>query len=226
MSFRSRSLVIALLALAAAGCKGGSSSGSPTSTVGSAPPPSTSALAAPPSAPHLVRREVFDAIAGLYSGEAAQEHVRAIVEHHRIQGSPMMAEVAEKVVLAKLRAMGIQAEIEQFPSDGKTRYQTFTSPMGWDMLGGELWVEAAPGQKDFTPLRLCRYSDVPMCVSTYSKGGEFKGELLDVGAGTGDRDYEGKEVRGKVALAHGYAAEVVRAAIIKRGAVGVLIHPP
>ena len=140
----------------------------------------------------------------------AQEHVRAIVEYHRIQGSPMMTEVAEKVVLAKLRTMGVEAKLEQFPSDGKTRYQTYISPMGWDMRGGELWVESVGTKKDFTPVRLCRYSDVPMCVSTYSKGGDWAGELVDVGVGTGDRDYEGKDVRGKVALAHGYAARVVR----------------
>src|SRR5262249_38857989 len=70
------------------------------------------------------------------------------------------------------------------------------------------------------------YFDVPMCVSTYSKAGDWTGELVDVGAGTGDRDYEGKDVHGKVALAHGYAAKVVREAVIKHGAIGVVIYPP
>jgi hypothetical protein len=97
--------------------------------------------------------------------------------------------------------------------------------MGWDMRSGELWVESVGGVSDFVPLRLCRYSDVPMCVSTYSKGGDWRGELVDVGAGTSDADYEGKEVRGKVALAYGYAGAVVRAAAVKRGAVGVVIYP-
>jgi aminopeptidase YwaD len=175
---------------------------------------------------HLVPQPVFNAIAGEYSGEAAQENDRQIVQYHRIQGSPMMAQVAEKVVLAKLRDWGIEAGIEQFPSDGKTRYQTYVSPMGWDMRGGELWVESVGGASGFVPFRMCRFSDVPMCVSTYSKGGDWTGELVEVGSGTSDRDYEGKDVRGKVALAYGYAAVVVRAAAIKRGAVGVVIYPP
>jgi hypothetical protein len=174
---------------------------------------------------HLVPQPVFDAIANEYSGEAAQENDRQIVQYHRIQGSPMMAEVAEKVVLAKLHAWGIESSVELFPSDGKTYYQTHLSPMGWDMRGGELWVESVGGVSNFVPLRLCRYSDVPMCVSTYSKGGEWSGELVDVGAGTSDKDYEGKDVRGKVALAYGYAGTVVRAAAVKRGAVGVVIYP-
>jgi hypothetical protein len=174
---------------------------------------------------HLVPQKTFDALAAEYSGEAAQEYDRAIVEYHRIQGSPMMADVAEKVVLAKLKVWGVEARLEQFPSDGKTRYQTMISPMGWDMRGGELWVESVSGDPSFVPLRLCRYSDVPMCVSTYSKGGKWSGELVEVGAGTSNKDYEGKDVRGKVALAYGYAGDVVRQAVLKHGAVGVVIYP-
>ena len=72
---------------------------------------------------------------------------------------------------------------------------------------------------------LCRYADVPMCVSTYSKGGEWSGELVDVGSGASDANYQGIDVHGKVALASGYAANVVREAVLKHGAVGVVIYP-
>ena len=178
----------------------------------------------PAFAQHLVKPEVFRAIAQEYSGERAQQTIGEIVEYHRIQGSPMMADVAEKVVLAKLRSYGFEARIEQLPSDGAKKYATFLSPIGWDMRGGELWVEAAPGA-DFKPYRLCRYTDAPMCVATYSKGGEWAGELVDVGAGTSDDDYKGKDVSGKVALASGYAADVVRQAVLKHGAVGAVIYP-
>jgi len=136
------------------------------------------------SAQHPVDQKTFDAIANEYSGEAAQENTRRIVEYHRIQGSPMMAAVAEQVVLPRLKAASLDAKIEQFVSDGKTKYGTYTSPMGWDMRSGELWVEGIVGAKDFKPIMLCRYADVPMCVSTYSKGGEWSGELVDVGSGT------------------------------------------
>jgi hypothetical protein len=177
------------------------------------------------SAQHLVKQETFDAIATEYSGEAAQENTRRIVEYHRIQGSPMMASVAEQVVLPRLKAAGLEAKIEQFPSDGKTRYGTYISPMGWDMRGGELWIESVGGAKDFKPIMLCRYTDVPMCVSTYSKGGEWSGELVDVGSGASDANYQGTDVRGKVALASGYAANVVRQAVLQHGAIGVVIYP-
>jgi hypothetical protein len=102
--------------------------------------------------------------------------------------------------------------------------------MGWDMRSGELWVEQVKPEgnallKDFKPIRLCRYADVPMCVSTYSKGGEWSGDLVDVGSGAGAAAYQNVDVRGKVALASGYAAAVVREAVLKHGAVGVVIYP-
>jgi aminopeptidase YwaD len=183
-------------------------------------------LASVCSAQHLVKKEVFDAIANEYSGERAQENIRHIVDYSRIQGSPMMAAVATDVVLAKLKSYGIESNVEQWTSDGKTMYGTYISPMGWDMRGGELWLESAGGEKNFQPVRLCRYADVPMCVATMSKGGEWSGELVEVGKGIGAEDYEGKDVSGKVVLASGYAADVVREAVLKHNAVGVIIYPP
>src|SRR5438270_2064969 len=173
------------------------------------------------SGQHLVKPQTFDAIANEYSGERAQENIRAIVEYSRIQGSPMMANVANDVVLAKLKAFGIESKVEQWTSDGKTMYGTYISPMGWALRGGELWIEAVGGEKNFQPMRLCRYADVPMCVATMSKGGDWSGELVEVGKGTGAKDYEGKDVSGKVALASGYAADVVRGGERKHGAARV-----
>lgn len=177
-------------------------------------------LASLAAAGPLVPPDTLSAIAGEYSGELAFETVRALVERHRIQGSPMMAGVAREVVLATLKGYGIEARIESFPSDGKTRYQTFISPIGWRIRSGELWVESGKQRE-----RLCRYEDVPMCVTTYSKGGTIEGELLDVGQGVRPEDYAGKDVRGKVVLASGYAANVMRQAVLRFGAAGVVTYP-
>jgi hypothetical protein len=175
------------------------------------------------AAPHKIDQKTFDTIAMEMSGERAQELDRRIVEYHRIQGSPMMESVARDVILPALRAMNVEASIEQFPSDGKTLYQTYVSPIGWTMRSGELWT-VDDGRGD-TPERLCRYSDVPMCVSTYAKGGEWSGELVDVGDGTSDDDYKAADVRGKVILASGYARDVHRKAVLKYGAIGTVIYP-
>lgn len=173
---------------------------------------------APPR--YLVSEPLFNTVATEFSGERAKENVRGIVAFHRIQASPGYSE-ARAWVVERLKAMGINdVEVESFPSDGKTRYQTFRSPLAWSVREGELWVEAPVRQ------RLCRYSDVPPCLTTLSNGGEWSGELVHVGSGTSAADYEGVDVKGKIVMASGYAALVHREAVINRGALGVVIYPP
>lgn len=182
------------------------------------------AIAATPEEPRLVPEATFRAIAGELSGEQAFETARRIVDQHRIQGSTMMARSAE-LVLAELKAAGLEANLETFRSDGATKYGTFTSPLAWEIKSGELWIEKVSNDSTFKPYRMSRYADVPMAVSTYSKGGTFTGELIDVGKGTRDGDYSGIDVAKKIVLASGYAANVQREAVIERGAAGVIIYP-
>lgn len=172
------------------------------------------------AAPHVINQKVFDAIAAEYSGEKALSNVRRISEFHRIQAGPDMVDVALKVILDGVRISGLQGDMEYFATDGRVKYQTWVGPMGWNANSGELWIEGDQ------PVQLCKFSDTPMCVSTYSKGGEWSGELVDVGKGTADADYNGKDLKGKVVLAYGYARDVVRLGVQKYGAVGAVIYPP
>jgi len=48
-----------------------------------------------------------------------------------------------------------------------------------------------------------------------------------VGTGLGEEPYQGKEVKGKIVLATGYTGTVMREAVVKRGALGVITwYPP
>jgi len=171
------------------------------------------------SAAYLVPQPVFEAVAGEYSGEHALDNVRGIAQFHRIQASPGFTQAREWVV-ERLKSYGItDVEVEKFPSDGRTRYSTHVGPMAWTVREGELWVEA-PFRE-----RLCRFTDQPVCLSTLSNGGEWRGETVDVGDGTGATSYQGREVRGKIVFASGYAGAVHREAVIRRGALGVVIYP-
>ncbi|HEV7919688.1 MAG TPA: DUF4910 domain-containing protein [Thermoanaerobaculia bacterium] len=172
------------------------------------------------AAPHIINQQTFDKIAAEYSGERALAQERRISEFHRIQAGPDMVEVALKIVLDGVRITGMNGDMEFFNTDGRIKYQTWVGPMGWNINSGELWVEGDE------PVRLCRFSDTPMCVSTYSKGGQWSGELVDVGKGTSDGDYTGRDLKGKVVLAYGYARDVVRMGVQKYGAVGAVIYPP
>lgn len=154
------------------------------------------------------------------SGEIAKEHVIAITRHHRIQGSRGYRHAAEYVI-AELRKAGFgekEAWIESFPSDGKVVYQTWQSPSGWDIESAELRVV------DPVDERIVGFPEIAMSVITYSNPGDVTAELVDVGAGTSDADYSGKDVRGKFVLATGYGGAVHRLAVLKYGAAAVVCY--
>lgn len=154
------------------------------------------------------------------SGEVAKDHVIQITRHHRIQGSRGYRHAAE-YVLAQLRAYGFsedEAWIESFPSDGRIEYQTWQSPSGWDIDRAELRIVEPVDE------RLVGYPEIGMSVITYSNPGDVTAELVWVGAGTSDADYEGKDVSGKFVLATGYGGEVHRHAVLKHGAAAVVAY--
>jgi hypothetical protein len=154
------------------------------------------------------------------SGEVAKDHVIQITRHHRIQGSRGYRDAAE-YVLSQLRAYGFSEEdawIESFPSDGKIAYQTWQSPSGWDIESAELRM-IEPQEE-----RIVGYPEIAMSLITYSNPGDVTAELVWVGSGTRDADYDGKDVRGKFVLATGYGGSVHRLAVLKYGAAAVVAY--
>ena len=153
------------------------------------------------------------------SGSVAKSFVAQVSRFHRIQGSTMFHEAAE-YVKNELSGLDFQdAVIEQFPADGKTKYWTHTSPIGWEIQSAELRL-VEPEEK-----LLCTYEDCPQSLHTFSKATPVKGvtaELVDVGKGTKQKDYEGKNVNGKFVLATGRARLVHQQAVYKHGAAGVI----
>ena len=154
------------------------------------------------------------------SGELAKEHVIQITRHHRIQGSRGYR-AAARYVLEQLRGYGFSEEdayIESFKSDGKVVYQTWQSPSGWDIEWGELRM-IEPYEE-----RIVGYPEIAMSVITYSNPGDVTAELVWVGSGTRDEDYEGKDVAGKIVLATGYGGSVHRLAVLEYGAKAVVSY--
>jgi hypothetical protein len=152
------------------------------------------------------------------SGEIAKDHVIQITRHHRIQGSRGFRDAAQ-YVLGRLRAYGFNerdALIESYPSDGRAVYQTWQSPSGWNVASAELRMIEPYDE------RIVGYPEIAMSLITYSNAGEATAELVWVGAGTRDADYDGKDVRGKFVLATGYGGSVHRLAVLKYGAAGVV----
>jgi len=161
-----------------------------------------------------------DLLHEVLSGELAKEHVYAISRYHRVQGSREYRKAAE-YVLSRLRGWGFpeqDAYIESFTSDGRTVYQTWQSPSGWDIDAAELRM-LEPYEE-----RIAGYPEIAMSLITYSNPGDVTAELVWVGEGTSDRDYRGKDVRGRFVLATGYGGEVHRYAVLKYGARAVVCY--
>jgi hypothetical protein len=70
------------------------------------------------------------------------------------------------------------------------------------------------------------YSKMRVALADYSNDSDITAELIDVGPGTSDADYAGKEVKGKIVLAGGNVAEVHKQAVELRKAAGVLSYQP
>lgn len=154
------------------------------------------------------------------SGETAKDYAIAISRYHRVQGSRGYRAAAE-YVLEVLREGGFGGEdafIESFPSDGRSVYQTWESPSGWDIHRAELRMVEPQDE------RIAGYPEIAMSLMTYSNPGRARGELVWVGTGTRDADYDGKDVAGKLVLATGYGGDVHRLAVLKYGAQAVVCY--
>ena len=171
-------------------------------------------------APPLLDPGIRDLLHEALSGETAKEYAIAISRFHRVQGSRGYRESAA-YILEKLHRAGFGEEdawIESLRSDGRTEYQTWQSPSGWDIEWAELRM-VEPRRE-----RLAGYPEIAMSLMTYSNPGRARGELVWVGPGTRDADYVGKDVAGKLVLCTGYGGDVHRLAVLKYGAQAVVCY--
>jgi aminopeptidase YwaD len=153
-------------------------------------------------------------------GVAALETVRELGRYHRVQGSPGFAAAAERMKQKAAAAGLTDAVIERFPADGKTRYAHFLSHVGWDPVSATL-EEVSP-----TARLIASFPDLPVALADYSQNADVTAELVDVGKGTSAKDYEGKDVRGRIVLADGSLPDVHKLACEERGAAGFLSAYP
>lgn len=166
--------------------------------------------------PPLLDPAIEQAVLNELSGELAKEFVIDITRFDRVQASEGLYQACE-MIKDRLAGYGItDAVIERFPSNGEVKYWTWTPPMGWRIRSAELWM-VNPRR-----MKLADYAEMPTTVVRGSQSGEVTAELVGVANGTRDDDYAQVEVRGKIVLADGYAGDVHRQAVLKRGAAGVV----
>ena len=162
----------------------------------------------------------LNAIASEASGSLAKDTIVALGRFHRVHASPGFHEAAEYIA-AKAREYGLEdVHIESFAADGKTTYNTFRAYLGWEAENGVL-SEIAPRSQ-----AIADYSKMRVALADYSNDANVTADLIDAAAGVSAKDYEGKDVRGKIVLAGGGVAEAHHQAVELRGAAGVLSYQP
>ena len=139
------------------------------------------------------------------SGARAKRIAEEISRFHRIQGSPGYNDAIEHV-RSSLAAAGIESKIHAYPADGRSKTYEWTAPPAWVVRSGSL------RQTDPVERHLASFDEIPQSVIAHSPGGTVEGELVHVGGGTDDADYDGADVRGKLVLACGRASEVEKKA--------------
>jgi hypothetical protein len=154
------------------------------------------------------------------SGAAPYENLRRLTQLHRVPATVEFDQAAQ-FVLERAREYGLSdIQSEQFPIDGKTPYGLMRSYLGRKVEAGQLW-EVQPRH-----LLLGDWATDPIRLADYSHSAEVETALVDVGDGSHETDYTGKDVRGKIVLGDGVLSRVQSLAVTKYGAAGIVSDMP
>ncbi len=150
------------------------------------------------------------------SGASPYENLRYLTRLHRVPATAEFDQAAQ-FVLQRAREYGLSdVHSEQFPADGKTQYGLMRAYLGWSVEFGQLW-EVKPQH-----LLIGDWATDPIRLADYSHTADVETALVDVGDGSHESDYGGKDVRGKIVLADGVLARVQALAVARFGAAGIV----
>ena len=155
--------------------------------------------------------KVWQAIENEISGDNSFDLIRHLTLYHSPNGSNEDFEAQARWVAEKAREYGL-VDAKVFWVGGTDR--------PWNVYSGEAWIVEPEVAKLGDTL------ESPLRVATNSRSTDVTAELIDVGAGTGESDYHGKDVKGRVVLASGSARAVHALAVWKFGAAGVIVYAP
>jgi aminopeptidase YwaD len=184
--------------------------------------------------PPLLPEKDVAALANELSGETAKRNLEGLARQHRQRGSQGFHAAAE-LIAERARAYGLSdVAILQFPADGKIFYGTQRSRPAWDAAKGEL-SEIDPklppvcnqgnsGCFDLDAVKIASYEAEPIVLAEDSESDDARTDLVDVGSGTKESDYAGKDVKGKIVLAAASPGAVQDLAVGKFGAAGIVSY--
>jgi aminopeptidase YwaD len=174
--------------------------------------------------PPLLEAGVAKALAEEMSGESAKRNLEVISGFHRMRASRGFHGAAE-FIARRLRDYGLEdVEILEFPADGKTMFGTQKSRPMWDVESAELWELSKADDEWSRALRIGDWQSMPLTLAQDSESADVTADLVDVGAGTEETDYAGKDVRGRLVLTSSQPEAMQALAVERYGAAGIVSY--
>jgi len=195
----------------------------PIAMIGRAEPSAESGRATPVP---LIGESVAAALDNELSGSAAKRNLEFIARLNRTRGSKQFR-IAADFVAQQLRTYGLDSvQVIEIPAGHGEMYGTQLARPAWDADFAELWEMRTVDGKLTAVARLASWEDEPVNLAEDSDSGDVTTELVDVGAGTSESDYAGKDVRGKLVLISAQPANAAPLAVDKYGAAGMISDAP
>jgi aminopeptidase YwaD len=176
------------------------------------------------AAPPLLPEATVAALADEIDGNRAHRDVEVFALHHRMRASRPFHAVTQHIVAELERAGFATAEVLRFPADGKTMFGTQKSRLAWDAEFAELWDLELRDGAWVRRERLASWDAMPLSLAQDSESGEATADLVDVGAGTAEEDYAGKDVHGRLVLVSSQPEAVQALAVDRYGAAGIVSY--
>lgn len=171
--------------------------------------------AASAATPPLLPEPVISALASEIDGDRAKRDIEVFAQQHRMRASLPFHRATEHIVAELQRAGLTDVEVLRFPADGMTMFGTQKSRLAWDAEFAELWDGGT---------RIASWESMPMSLAQDSDSGEVTADLVDVGAGTREQDYAGKQIRGQLVLTSSQPVDVATLAVDRFGAAGIVSY--
>lgn len=171
--------------------------------------------------------EYFDILKNNFNGATAKEHTRNISQYYRSHGSSGYHSALE-YIHNEIKKLGLdEVTVETFPLNSlgadNVQYTTDGFYPAWEPISVESSIVSPVNEK------IVSYSDTPTCITWYSKStppGGITAEICDIGSGLNVSDYDGIDLKGKIALATGKSPEdtlrTYELAVEKFGAIGLI----
>ncbi|MEM2154840.1 MAG: DUF4910 domain-containing protein [Nitrososphaeria archaeon] len=164
-------------------------------------------------------RETFETIWREYSGERAKNFVSELINFHRIQGSPGYRKAAEYVYNLLIKN-GLECEILKFPAVENLTFWNYGSFQESEIEDAKLFLVTEEDEEKIADYSVNKFSIIQRSASTPDDG--MVADLVVLGGGDNEEEYENVDVRGKVVFASGDLNDIYALAVEKRGAIGIV----